>query len=453
MKFIQTKNLLIIIGIILLNSNMAMAQNPAITTIGIKEAAGLITTTHHFKISNDGENIYDFLDQKDHFIFQTKKENDPKSTIFSFNNPMTVKGNLYPNSKSRALTAIDNGLVLLTKSETSDMDSYNFYDLQKQSIVMPLVFMKNSNGMTGKIISFKRKTGDAIMVTALYSDSKANSMMVKSWFIKPNLVAGINMPALLGPGDVSENVLFSYTVEKTNELEITGADCSEDGSYGALSFKTNSSDKDSKIYTWNRATKTWSTSKFTFKFKMVYDVANLSFNTDGYLSAYFEISGRGDNYFVINPVTAKTVFSQEILVIGSFDENLVISKNGGLYAMVEYSGKDLIKGQTKITVHKMKSNKVLATLVLPDDSKRALQRGLSSISGKYEFYDSDNGIQAIDATPDFKSLAVLSIYSDIVKGNSESGLQYNPLNQYYDIYDLSYLMKEDDLELKPLKVQ
>jgi hypothetical protein len=347
---------------------------------------------------------------------------------------------------------VDNDMVMLAKSDSGNMASYQFYDLPKKAVILPIVFIKSSDAYSGgRIISFKRKKDDAVFVTALYAKKADNSMMIKSWLIKPNNVAGVIIPALIGPGDVTDDVMFSYIVDNAAELTMTGSDCSGDGAYAAFSYATLDGEKNSKVHIWNRNAKTWSEVKFKFKFDIVQDVEALSFNDAGYLMLYFDVTGKQDGFFVVNPLNGKKVLSQTILAIGDFDETLVFSRNGGLYAMTEYSGQNAIRGRTTFTIHKTKTGKVLASFQLPSDAARGLSRDLAGISAKLEFYESDNGIQAIDATPDFRYVSILSVYKNIVADKSvESGYKYEMMNQYFDVYDLGELIKEDDLGLKPL---
>lgn len=411
-------------------------------SIGLKEATGSLFTTHHIKISQNGEEVYDFLNQEAHYVFQTGKEiKDPGK---SFVSPMLLKGNLFPNSKSRAVGVVDNDLVLLEKSDSATMSSYVFYDMRKGTIVLPLVLIRIDAGYTGNLVGFKRKTDSTVMITVLYKNAAKNSMLIKAWLLKPQMVAGINLPALIGPGDISENLLFNYEVEQTDKLTVIGSDCTEDGSYAALHYESEGSKaKSTDILVWNSAAKTWSTAKL----KADFDVQTLNFNPDGYILIYGDGSILKDDFYVINPVKAKEVFSQNTHMIGDYDADIIFSRKGGLYAVVEHVTNSPF-GRTAITIHKTKSGKTLATLYLPADNTRSQMRDLHSVGRGYDFYSSDNGIQVVDATADFRYLLVLSTYSDIVTaGGSPS---YKPLNQYLDIYSLSDFMKEDDLGLKPL---
>jgi hypothetical protein len=429
--------------VVLTISWCSSAQIPAdpASTIGVKENGGVLGKTHHVKIADNGAQVYDLYDQKVYFTFPTTEKTSSPGSTFKY--PMLLKGNLYPNSMSRAMNAMDKNLVLLQRSDSAGMGSYVFYDIQKSAIMLSVVLIRIDANYIGNIVNFKRKGDSTVMITAVYKNQKKKSMLIRTWLVTPQVVAGVVLPAFLGPDDVSDYVLFSREVENTDKLTIRGIDCTPDASYVAMNYVAEGSKtKDTEILIWNKMEKTWSIAEL----KSSFDVETLNFNPDGYVLIYGDGSIKDDDFYVINPLKAKKVFSQNTGLIGDYDEGVVFSEKGGLFAMIEYAGNSPW-GRTVITIHKTKTGKKLATIYQPADSKRNELRNLNSIGRGYDFYQSDNGIQVIDATPDFRYLMVFSIYSDITGSTTPT---YKPLNQYYDIYSLSALMKEDDLGLKPI---
>lgn len=133
--------------LILINSKVIIAQViydlKASNSVSVKQAVGVLSKTHHFKLSNDGAQIYDFFDSIRIVILNSRKNNNKDSTFFKLNQPIIKIGDQSSLAMKRARLFVDHDLVLINTSDSSSgNETYDVYDMQKKTDIMSIIFEK-----------------------------------------------------------------------------------------------------------------------------------------------------------------------------------------------------------------------------------------------------------------------------------------------------------------------
>ena len=367
---------------------------------------------HYFHVSADGFMAIDVFSKTD-FTQYDLASREMKG--FALQAPLAFNYRTEQALQHQVATVVGEKKV----TSTSQVYLYSFYDLQQNKNIFDIVAVNKQAGKNyiGILAGTKHKKvngEDRFLVIINFKNVYDNSTILKGWLFKKE-----SLPPLISYE--SPDAIFEFS--RSGLTELVDFDCSEDGKMTILAFQSSN-------WLFLADTKKWSQVPFKKEVGSI-----VFFTPEGALFTLVETFSE-DDCVIWDPSTLKKV--KGLTLRWSRSERIRFSRHGA-YAAV-WDGKDVIR------IWSINSKSVVANLIVPSLSDRSIQR--EPVPRDYLIGD---GPQAIDASPDLKTVIVYSwLANDIQYDEVNKKGTYSISHQIVDVFRISELMASgtDELALK-----
>lgn len=366
---------------------------------------------HYFHVSNDGFAAIDLLSKNDFVVSDLTTKSQ---TQFRLKVPLAFNFRVHAATQNNIATVEGDKVV----KENSQMYLYSFYDLVKNVSLFDFLSISKQEGgnYLGRLVGtkYKKVNGeDRFLVIIEFKNVFDNSIVYKGWLFKKE---GLIPPII---SFESEGAIFELS--RAGLTELKDFDCTGDGKKAILAFN-----KSNWVY--NADTKTWNHLGFKD------EVGSIVFFTPAGFLFTLVNTYSGDDCIIWDPSTLKKLKGVDL---NWSHERIRFSANGALVAVWN--------GKNNISIWDLNSKSLIALLDIPTVSDRSIQR--EPIPHNFAVND---GPQAMDASPDLKTIVVYSTVANNIKYNeaSKEGT-YDITHQLLDVFRISAELNiKDELNLK-----